>query len=349
MSTMNETSCMETALRRFFPDGYWSLRTGASGMNNTTRFVERDDGTYVLRVYETHRDAEKAIYEHQVLLAIHKLELPFRTPVPVYCSDGASVVRTDDGKLAALFRYMPGRNPALHDVSSLRSFGRVTGQLTCALQRVHVEEQPMYRPYYEIDYTHPRCTPEIVAAFCNEAPAPFDVCADALHFVGEQLSAFRQQLPMLRELPHQLIHGDLNASNLLADQGGAITAVLDFEFVTQDLRVMELAVCLADFLDPDLEETLLWERAASFLEGYGSVTKLTSEEVRVVPLLVQLRRMDVFLHFLGRCLDGIDGADIVIGQIGQTHRMTIWLKAHAEKLTELVSSFVEAEIDNVRF
>jgi len=49
-------------------------------------------------------------------------------------------------------------------------------------------------------------------------------------------------------LPHQLIHGDLNASNALADEAGRICAILDFEFVTYDLRVMEAAVFLSDMV-----------------------------------------------------------------------------------------------------
>jgi homoserine kinase type II len=61
---------IETALGSYFPNHGYTVREGASGMNNTTRYVTCSDGSaYVLRIYETHRDAEKAEYEHRILLA----------------------------------------------------------------------------------------------------------------------------------------------------------------------------------------------------------------------------------------------------------------------------------------
>ena len=56
----------------WFPAQTWSMRVGAGGMNNTTRFVDVEGTSYVLRLYETHRDMDKIIFEHRVLLALDK-------------------------------------------------------------------------------------------------------------------------------------------------------------------------------------------------------------------------------------------------------------------------------------
>ncbi len=68
-----------------------------------------------------------------------------------------------------------------------------------------------------------------------------------------------------KTLPHQLIHGDINSSNLLMDEDGMISRVLDFEFVTIDLRAMEIEICLSEVLSEGKEE--MWLKLEAFSEG----------------------------------------------------------------------------------
>lgn len=349
------------------------VEQAGGGKNNTTRIIDADGRRYVLRVYETHRDEAKLRFEHAVLLALaerrrgqagHREQAvgaqlrgepaaagaqaqpPLHTPEPQRTPGGETVVRigdtgTDAGKLAALFGYSQGVNPALDSDRQLESLGRTAGLLGHMLLNVQPklprELAPAYRPYYEIEHTHPLCPPERVEAFCDAPPAPFGELADELRVVAEAYRRLRERLPALRLLPHQLVHGDLNASNVLAEEpGGDITTVLDFEFVTMDLRAMELAVCLSDVLQPEAEPAALWDRADALLRGYGGAgPRLTAEELDALPLLVELRRLDVFVHFLGRYWDEVDPAaalgDFVRGAAAHIR----WLGAHAGRLQEL--------------
>ncbi|WP_027091421.1 phosphotransferase [Cohnella thermotolerans] len=92
--------------------------------------------------------------------------------------------------------------------------------------------------------------------------------------IYETLREFRVHLPKLRKLPHQLIHGDINDSNLLAapDAAGKVAAVLDFEFCTRDLRAMEPAVV-------DGEEVLR-QQAAEAASGLRALKERESEVAR---------------------------------------------------------------------
>lgn len=327
-------------LSRFFPSGSWKISQGASGMNNTTRYVETGPDRYILRVYETHRDEAKVEYEHAILLALRDMALPFHTPEPVHAQGGSTTVRLENGKLAALFHYLEGTNPSYTGSLKPYSFGAAAGSLTSALARVNIDRSPAYPPYYEIENTHPRCSPGDVIRFCENPPPAFASHGQALLSVGRQFTRLQDSLPKLKQLPHQLIHGDMNASNVLADEEGHITAILDFEFITRDLRVMELAVCLSDLINSIPDENQLWNRMEQFLAGYGSVIRLTPEETRVIPLLVQLRRLDVFIHFLGRYQDGINTADIVIEQVYSTVSQSDWLETNADRLEALCGHFI---------
>lgn len=116
---------------------------------------------------------------------------------------------------------------------------------------------------------------------CTSPPAEFAAQAAELLHISKQLAVFQESIPMLKQLTHQLVHGDLNGSNILVNEEGEVSSVLDFEFVTNDLRVMELAVCLADCIRPGQDEAMIWAKIDAFLSGYGSVMKLTEAEIEM--------------------------------------------------------------------
>ncbi|HZG54992.1 phosphotransferase [Paenibacillus sp.] len=321
MRTASKERDAAEALARFFPGGAPSVVAGASGMNNTTRFVTEGGARYVLRVYETHRDAAKVRYEHAVLLALARMPLPFRVPEPVPTPGGDTVVFAGDGKPAALFRYLDGERPTLSSPEALASFGRAAGALSAALADVRVDAEPAYRPYYELDAAHPRCSPDAVARFCEAPPEPFAAQARPLRALGGRLADVRRELPALRGLPHQLVHGDLNASNALTTNRTDISALLDFEFATRDARAMEAAVCVSDLIGDDRgSDDDAIDRVAAFARGYRDTGRWTSAEADALPTLLRLRRLDVFLHFLGRYWDGVDDADVLRAQIESAAR-----------------------------
>ncbi len=330
------TDKIDSLVTQFIPCEEYSSFQRKGGMNNITHFIETESGKYVLRVYQTHCDIEKVMYEHAILLKLQQYKLPFGTPEPIYSVDRETVKHTEDGKPVAMFRYMEGMTPSFTTGAELKSFGWAAGKLSSALKNVTMPLRPVYRPYYEIENTHPKCPVDAVISFCESPAFPFDQFRDQLSQVARQLTMFREKSQIIKNLPHQLIHGDLNASNVLADEEGNITAILDFEFVTEDLRVMELCVCLSEIINMKQSDEKLWSNLASFLEGYSEEQKLAPEEIEVIPLLVLLRRLDVFIHFFGRYWDGIDASQILMDQIKNLAAQVDWLDKNGERLRKLV-------------
>lgn len=326
---------IDEILAQYFPAGSWVAWVGQSSANNTTRFVNVDDEQYVLRVYETHQDEEKVKYEHAILVALAERTLTFSIPQPVRTGNGKTFVRTRDGKISGLFRFLDGVNPPLDELAEIHSYGRTSGQLLASLAHVQINQRPAYRPYYEIENTHPRCSLQDVLSFCKKPPSEFSEQTTDLLVIFEQLTSFMEQVPTLRQLPHQLVHGDLNASNILVNEDGIIAAVLDFEFVTNDLRVMEMAVCLSDFIEPSVEKTKTWAKINAFLSGYGQSLKMTEAEIEAIPVLIQLRSLDVFIHFLGRYLDQVSSIDIVKEYIQKSALRCNWIMDNRNKLNTL--------------
>lgn len=326
---------LEAVVRQYWPDYSGTPEAGAAGWNNTTRFVRHGGRKYVLRVYETHRDVDKIRFEHEVLLRLAGEGLTFRTPVPRKTSDGETIVRLADGsgRYACVFEHIEGVTPGDDDRRPLRSFGEAAGELSGALACVRTELPPAYRPYYELEQAYPLCGARETAGFCAQPPAELAGVGAELGRLAEEYAGLLRELGNLRKLPHQLVHGDLNASNLLVEAGAPerIAALLDFEFCTYDVRAMDAAVILSGLpaaceQAPSFEggpgdaESAAYEAAENadpvlaFGAGFGRSVRLEPAEIEAIPLLMRLRKVDVFLHFLTRYLQGTDGPDVLAEQ-----------------------------------
>jgi homoserine kinase type II len=356
-----EQSGFDAILSQYFPlppaGPAWRLAIGASGMNNTTRYVERGGNRYVLRIYETHRDEDKVAYEHHVLDCLTKAPIAgLPTPSPVTAMNGATVVHTPDGKLAALFHHREGRNPVLKTAADFHGFGWAAGALSLAMSKLAPEHAPLYRPYYELCLPTPEQQRRTLFAPLHAADAIVVDMQEALHAAEAGMARIHRKVPLLQSLPHQLIHGDLNASNVLADENNRIVALLDFEFVAWDLRVMELAVCLSEAAEAakdaanDAVTDAATDAAAdaatdaavdaatdappdtaakacirALVSGFIEQVPLTREELAVLPDLLLLRRLDVFIHFLNRWQNGVDSPQNVRRFLGEVLSQTQWL------------------------
>ncbi|MGM7724234.1 phosphotransferase [Metabacillus sp. Hm71] len=100
---------------QFFPyENQWMVLSGKSGYNNTTRYIKVNNQTYILRIYETHKDEEKVKFEHEVLIKLNEIQdVPFKVPQPIFTEKGETFLRLQDGsnKIACLYSYIDGENP----------------------------------------------------------------------------------------------------------------------------------------------------------------------------------------------------------------------------------------------
>ncbi|SDX78263.1 phosphotransferase [Paenibacillus sp. CF384] len=304
-----------------------------SGMNNTTRMVYSGSEKFVLRIYENHRDEALIRTEHAILDELQRQKLSFEVPLPVLNRSSCTITKGSSGKLAALYHFINGNRPTPELDSHLLGLGNAAGELSQALALVNVNGEivPQYKPYYELDENHGSMSEEVLIGLCERS--------ERLLNSREKLASLqleREQLMVLRDkiasLPQQWIHGDIVFTNAVA-AGVRVTGLLDFEFCTIDVRVMELAVALAEFPSEDHEEAI--RRIALFCSGYGRAAKLTEEEVLMLPALVKLRMIDVWLHFAGRLYEGMDSDEIWLDQVERAAFVCDWIDRWHEELMKV--------------
>lgn len=312
------------------------------GMNNSTYLIYLKEKRYVLRNYNGHQDADKVMYEHAILnsLSIHKQDFVY--PQLIHTLDDTTFTYYE-GKIGALFSYQEGSNVGPMGPSQYLQLGQKAGQLTFALARIKVPLVPVYPPYYRLDLAYPEVTPADFIRFLQQPESSFQALEQETKEIAAEIEHLFNKINRVGHLPHQLVHGDLNASNILVNEEGDITTILDFEFATWDLRVMELAVPLSDLIsgiilvnDTPEAEKMMWNNLNSLISGYASEVSLLQEEKDMIPSLVLLRRADVVMHFLNRYYKGIDTADVVRWQLQELVSCVRWLELNGIRLRQLL-------------
>ena len=331
---------VDNIVKQYFNSKNYYIKEGSSGMNNTTKFLVVDNKEYILRIYESHNEVEKVNYEHCILKALKKRDLSFNIPEPKVNLNGKTIGASSDGKLISISDMINGKNPKLESVNQFYRLGKVVGEITNALAKVDVKMEPIYSACYELEKSYPKCPLDKVIEFCINPPEEFKNEEKKLIELKKYFEEFQKIIPILRKLPHQLIHGDINASNVLEDENNNISAILDFEFVAKDLRAMDLAICLSEAIANDYDDEFKFKNINSFIKGYKEYINLIIDEIRIVPYLIMLRRLDVIVHFLVRYNDGISNSfisasDILKEQIIKAVKLCDWVYKNEGEIIRL--------------
>lgn len=96
----------------------------------------------------------------------------------------------------------------------------------------------------------------------------------------------RRVLPVLEDLPHQVIHNDTNSENVLVDSGATVSGIIDFGDMLRAPRIVEVSTAVS-YLRSGVTDPL--ELTAAFVSGYQGVNPLQAEEIDMLFDLVRTR------------------------------------------------------------
>lgn len=121
---------------------------------------------------------------------------------------------------------------------------------------------------------------------------PFlDTISDATRrrLVGEVIDRFEARvLPRWRHLPAQIVHGDFNLGNVLLDDDGRVSGIVDFGDTLHTATVADLAAAVASLMQGRPRDHV-FRIARIALDGYCSRSPLAPEELEVLGDLVATR------------------------------------------------------------
>ena len=303
------------------------LAAASHGTNNRTMIVSIDSPRFVLRISQN-LTADQVRAEHRLLGRLRTANLPFEVPEPRRTVTGEDLVETADGP-ATLTTWLPGVRPGLSGDAVLRHLGRTVGLLSQALAPVPPQDAP--HNWRTAAHVHP------------DVPDAGDLCRD-LRTAGvdpeltrllETWGAEADGQPTTG-LPVQVVHGDLAASNLLADERtGEITAVLDFEIAGLDVRVHDFMNALRQC--GALDGPMWRQQVAAMADGYASAQEITGVEAAAVPGLLSEGLVASVLWRAGRWRRGQARLAEVTDRLRTLERTSAWLAACGGELADLLA------------
>jgi hydroxylysine kinase len=237
-----------------------------------------DTGTasFTLKLANPAEPAQLTEFQTQALLhtAQHAPTLP--TPRVVPTRAGRTILPTPDGAVR-LLTWLPG-TPLAHlprTPSLASAIGTALGHLDATLAHFH----------------HSAADHHLLWDIQNASdltPLTKTLPDDLKPRISTFLTHFSTRTaPVLARLPSQVIHGDFNPHNLLANPADPtrITGILDFGDMTLSHRICDLAVAASYLIDPADPTALL----IPLITAYHRANPLTSQELALLPDLITAR------------------------------------------------------------
>jgi homoserine kinase type II len=229
----------------------------AAGMQNSNYFVTTESGRFVLTLFEALSPQQLDFY---LALMAHLGQKGVPCPQPLADAAGRRW-RLLQGKPAALLTCLRGREIDPPEVAHCHALGRQLAELHVA----------------GMDF--PCALPNPCGAEwrqkTGEKLLPL-LAADEHALLADELA--QQALADFSALPSGIIHADLFRDNVLWDESGCLTGVLDFYFAGVDSLLFDLAVAANDWCQDE-------RQLSALIDGYASIRPLTTAEGLAWPMM----------------------------------------------------------------
>lgn len=280
----------DLALRRYdVPEGSRARLISLS--ENATYLVEADRPLGVLRVYRPGYQSDASKESELAWIEAIRTSGTVHTPAPLRTSDGAILFRVEaegEERAVVMFEFIPGSELGDEDMETFTKVG------VCAA-RLHTQTlgwtPPDWfdRPVWGVEDilgTEPRW------GDWRSGPNITDAGRDVLEQCEVRLRSRLAGYPQIAG-NSGLVHCDLRAANILADDAGELW-VIDFDDCGFSWFLWDLC-STTTFLE---HTPIVSDVVDAWLDGYLAVRELAAADLDLIPDLVTLRRMHL-LAWLG--------------------------------------------------
>lgn len=332
------------AINKFFPSvdaKAVDMVPTTGGVNNIVQYLTFPDGSKkLLRIYNNGEDTQQVTFEHAVLSTLweegYADKFDFKIPKYMPFGDsGNTFAKLSNGAEACIVDFIDGSLPK---ISCLEPIGKASGELCTALGKitdiVKNKAECNCDPYYEMWEIHTAITKENFIATMKGPDFDGKLRPFADLMLDETIKITEKCEGDYKDLPEQLLHGDLHYDNVLV-KDGAVTGLLDFEFALFDWRAMELATCLSKYAG----EANGMELFEEFVKGYAITGELTHKEAEAIPDLINLRVLSNVVYFVGRAIAKEDKIDSLTKRIENYSERVKWIQDNEKTIIDIIKKY----------
>lgn len=241
------------------------------GVSNTNFKVETTTGLYALTLFEAATPVEDLPWFMDYTLYLDRKGYP--APGPALKRDGSSLGEIN-GKPCALIKWLPGRWPRNPDVRHAASAGEY-------LAKLHLLGGDF--PDIRENSMGPKAWPGLIAR-CEPKAANSPRALDILDDFRRELTWLGEFWPV--NLPRGAVHADYFTDNVLMDDDGQVTGVIDYYYACTDFYAYDLAVSLNAWgFTPGGQP--LPDMIRAFARAYHAERPLSEDEIAALPLFAR--------------------------------------------------------------
>ncbi len=254
------------------------------GERDLNFLVETADARrYLLKFANASEEAGVTDFQNRLLMHLADVDSAFPAPRVVPTRDGEhlfeTVTASGDVHRVRLLTWLDGT--PLDEATGGTSVAAQTGGILARLGRL-LE-----------DFDHPSADYALpwdihnAAALGELLPHVDDAALRAA--CERRIDRFRASVePRLAALARQVVHNDMNPSNVLVDDAGQVAGVIDFGDAVRSERVNDVAVAAAYLCRVEGDP---FAAVVEFLAAYAAVAPLEDEEVMLLPDLILSRHL----------------------------------------------------------
>ena len=282
MAVYTEVSFAEAAdfLQHLALGALQTIKPCSGGIENTNYFVDTDQGSFVLTLFERLTSEQLPFYlELTRHLARHGVPVP--DPVPDAAGQLAHRLKNRPAAVVSMLRGQSQLQPALAHCASV---GNMLAKMHLAGRDFKLT-QPNLRGLPWWNATVPAVLPHIT-------PSQHSLLVSELAYQNHVAAGSGY-----KALPVGVIHADLFRDNVMFE-GEKLTGFFDFYFAGCDTFLFDICVCLNDWCIDLTSGEHDAAKAAAFLSAYQSVRSLRAQERTLLPALARAAALRFWLSRL---------------------------------------------------
>jgi homoserine kinase type II len=238
---------------------FLSLTSIEEGSENSNYLLDTEQGKFSLTLFEVKNNAEvERIAE--LLIYLQNKKFPAPQVRPTLKDKNLSGY---EGKPILLKEYIEGKTE--HDLSENQ-----LAQVGAMLANLHTLGAPDFLPK-----APPLGLDWMQQLNILEADLEFET------WLEKSVRKIKSQMP--KELPIGLVHADLFSDNMLQHKG-KLAAFLDFEEACEYFLVFDIGMAILGCCRNEI--VISKSKSSALVSGYQSVRRLTSEEIKALPLFI---------------------------------------------------------------
>jgi Ser/Thr protein kinase RdoA (MazF antagonist) len=255
-----------------------------TGINDSYLITDKTD-KYVFRVYSLNwRTQNEILEEIKLLNLLHSNGIPVSYPLAAVKGNFIQQLNAPEGnRFGVLFSFAKGEKTLNFSAKLHYKIGEIMARMHQLTINMHLERVE-YSPQIILEDSF-----EQLKRFLPSGNEEMDFMVAAQKYLLHEFEQFNTG-----ELRHGAVHLDIWFDNLSIDNENGIT-LFDFDFCGNGWLCYDIAYYILQVNGTEKDETECKLKTEAFLNGYQSITGLSSEEKRIIPML----GVSLYFFYLG--------------------------------------------------